>query len=109
MTKRILTIIVSAFMLTLPMEMRADDAQRATDVQRTTVEQEQKEVVITVSESNVHIKNADKAVMEVYNMAGVKVATYRVDSPEKTIELGHLPKGCYILKVGKVARKVYLH
>lgn len=101
--KRILIMMTLGFMLGMSGEMKAQD------IQRTTIEQEQKEVVITVSESNVHIKNADKAVMEVYNMAGVKIASYRVDSPEKTIELGHLPKGCYILKIGKVARKVYLH
>ena len=41
-------------------------------------------------------------------MTGVKVVTQRIDSSDKVIELDNLPKGCYIIKIGKVARKVYL-
>ena len=39
------------------------------------------------------------------SMTGRAVATYKIDSPVQRIEL-NLPKGCYILKVGKVVRKV---
>ncbi len=80
----------------------------AQDIQRTGIEQEQKEVVILVNESSIRIKNADKLLLEIYNMAGVKVVSYRIEGSDKTYDLNNLPKGCYIVKIGKVARKVYL-
>ena len=81
---------------------------KAQDIQRAPIEQEVNAVTISVTESTVHIKNAEKQVLEIYNMAGVKVATFHIESNERAIDLSHLSKGCYILKVGKVARKVYL-
>lgn len=80
----------------------------AQDVQKAPIETEQQAVVIIVNESTIHIKNAEKQVLEIYNLAGVKVSTIKIDSADKTIELSSLPKGCYILKVGKTARKCYL-
>jgi len=100
MKKLLLTIIV-AFALGMPVA-------QAQDIQRAGLEQEKKEVSISVNESTLHVKNADKMIVEIYNLAGVKVASYRSESPECTIELNQLPKGCYIVKIGKVARKVYL-
>lgn len=72
------------------------------------IEQDLKEVGVSVSNSTVRITNADGQRLEVYNMAGVVVATARIDSPERTITLDHLPKGCYILRIGNIARKVFL-
>jgi hypothetical protein len=87
----------------MPMDVKAQDIQ-----QRTTIEQEVAPITISVNESTIHIKNAEKMVIEIYNMTGVKVVTQRIDSSDKIIELDNLPKGCYIIKIGKVARKVYL-
>ena len=101
--KKILIMITAAFLLALPMDVKAQDIQ-----QRTTIEQEVAPITISVNESTIHIKNAEKMVIEIYNMTGVKVVTQRIDSSDKIIELDNLPKGCYIIKIGKVARKVYL-
>ena len=101
--KRILILITASFLLAMPMEVKAQDIQ-----QRTTIEQEVAPITISVNESTIHIKNAEKMVIEIYNMTGVKVVTQRIDSSDKIIELDNLPKGCYIIKIGKVARKVYL-
>ena len=46
-----------------------------------------------------------KATPYIYNITGVKVASYKVDSAEKTITL-NLEKGYYIVKVGDVARRI---
>lgn len=62
-------------------------------------------VTITVSGSNVRVCGASGETLDVFNLAGVKVGSYRIDSAEKTIRL-NLSKGCYILKVGDIARKV---
>ena len=102
--KKILIMITAAFLLAIPMDVKAQDIQQ----QRTTIEQDVAPITISVNESTIHIKNAEKMVIEIYNMTGVKVVTQRIDSSDKIIELDNLPKGCYIIKIGKVARKVYL-
>ena len=43
--------------------------------------------------------------MEVVSLTGRAVASYKIEGPAHRIEL-NLPKGCYILKVGKTVRKV---
>ena len=43
--------------------------------------------------------------MQIYNVAGVRVMTVKIDSSDKTYNL-NLPKGCYIVKVGKIVRKI---
>lgn len=101
MKRQFLILMTAAWLLGMPGAM-------AQDILRPAVEQELKEVSITVNASTLRVKNADKEVVEIFNMAGMKVASYRVDSPDKTFELDQLPKGCYIVRVGKVARKVYL-
>lgn len=72
------------------------------------VEQELQTVSITVNGKTVNIKNADKMVLTVYSITGESVYTLRIDSPSKSIDLNQLPSGCYIIKVGNTARKVYL-
>jgi hypothetical protein len=44
-------------------------------------------------------------VLEVISLTGRQVANYKVEGPAQRIDL-NIPKGCYILKVGKVVRKV---
>lgn len=68
-------------------------------------EEEVLQPAITVSGSNIRVINAADKVLEVYDVAGVCVATLRIDSDDRTFHL-NLSKGCYILKVGKVVRKV---
>lgn len=72
------------------------------------IEQSIKEPTITINNSTVRINNAEGERLEVYNLAGVKVAIVRIDSTAQTVNLDHLPKGCYILRVGQIARKVYI-
>ena len=65
------------------------------------------EVRIYVNGSNVRVTGAAKQTMYVYSVTGECVATYRIDGEDKTIALSQ-PKGVYIIKVGKVARKISL-
>ena len=62
-------------------------------------------IQLNVKDGNVHIVGANGEVMEVFNLTGTKVATHRIDSSDKTFAL-NLPKGCYLIKVGKVVRKI---
>lgn len=65
------------------------------------------EVNITVKGRTVQILNATGETLEVYNVLGVRVATYKIDTADKSITLT-LGKGCYILRVGKATRKISL-
>ena len=56
---------------------------------------------------NVRIQNGFGQMLEVYNVTGVRVASFRIDGDDKTFAL-NLPKGIYILKVGKFVRKISL-
>ena len=62
-------------------------------------------IQLSINGGNVHIVGANGEVMEVFNLTGTKVATIRIDSGDKTFAL-NLSKGCYLIKVGKVVRKI---
>ena len=68
------------------------------------VEQE-KTVSFTIEGNSVFVNGASGMTLEVVSLTGRLVASYKVDSPSQRIDL-NIPKGCYILKVGKVVRKV---
>ena len=105
MNKKILIILVTVLFAIAPQTLMAQDKPEVT---KTAIEQELNPVTINVSESAIQVKNANQMVLEVFNLAGVKVATVKIDSDSKTFTFNDLPKGCYILKVGKTVRKVYL-
>ena len=62
---------------------------------------------ISVDENIVSIQGASGMTLEVVSLTGRAVAQYKIDGPSQRVEL-NLPKGCYILKVGKVVRKITL-
>jgi len=66
---------------------------------------EERLATISVDGNVVSVQNAQGMTLEVVSLTGRAIAQYRIDSPAQRIEL-NLPKGCYILKVGKVVRKV---
>lgn len=102
MIKKLLILTIGAFLLCNTAELRAQDISKAP------IESEQNSITISVSESTLYIKNADKKTVSIFNLTGVEVKRIFIDSPSKTIDLSNLPKGCYIIKIGNVARKVYL-
>ena len=60
---------------------------------------------ILVNEQTVTVSGAQGETLEVVSLTGKVVKTIAIESPAQRIEL-NLPKGCYILKVGKVVRKI---
>ena len=60
---------------------------------------------IAVEGQIVTVSGAQGQKLQVVSLTGRLVAEYEIDAPVQRLEL-NLSKGCYILKVGKVVRKV---
>lgn len=99
MNKGLLTILFSmTLMMAAPLCSSANQAIEIIDNDFQTVS-------ISVSESVLHVAGANGQTLEIFNVAGVKVMSIKVEGQDKKYEL-NLPKGCYIVKVGKTVRKI---
>ncbi len=72
------------------------------------IETEMVSVTLRVNGTRVTVSGANGKTLEVYNLTGVKIATFRIDSDEKQLNLSTLSRGYYILKVDGVVRKICL-
>lgn len=72
------------------------------------VEQIDSQVGISVSGQTAYVTGAQGETLEVVSLTGRLVMSVKIDSPNQRVEL-NIPKGCYILKVGKVVRKIQVH
>ena len=96
--KIITTIFCGMFMLGVPMQSMANIVIEV-------MENDFQSVSISVNQSTLHVANANGQTLEIYNVAGVKVMNIKIEGNDKKYDL-NLPKGCYIVKIGKVARKI---
>lgn len=69
------------------------------------IDSEAQNISISVNASVIHITGANGQTLYVYNVAGVKVMSLKIDGADKHYDL-NLPKGCYIVKIGKTVRKI---
>ncbi len=70
------------------------------------IDNDMQTITISVSDESVlHVTGAAGQTLYVYNVTGVRVMSIKVDGSDKSYTL-NLPKGCYIVKVGKVVRKI---
>ena len=65
-------------------------------------------ITLSVDGNAVTVCGAQGQKLIVVSLTGRQVAEYQIDSPAQRIEL-NLTKGCYVLKVGNVVRKVSIH
>lgn len=63
------------------------------------------EIAITVRGNQLRVQRADGLSLSVYNITGVKVAAHRVDGDDFSLTL-NVERGIYIVKVGKVVRRI---
>ena len=99
MTKVLLTLsLLATILMGNPIETRANNAIELID-------NDFQSIVITVTESTLHVLGAAGQMLAIYDVAGIRVVYLKVESSDKRFEL-NLPKGCYIVKVGKVVRKI---
>lgn len=92
-------LALSLLLLGLPLGMSAQNEREEPDT-------EIQNVTLSVDGNKVRVGGAEGAVLEIYGLTGTRVASYRIDSNDKSVQLNGLPRGYYILKVGKVVRKV---
>ena len=102
--KRLLVYAFSMAMLMIPVSML-----KASEMADYAIEQAiDEEITIAINGQSVTISGAQGQSLEVISLTGRKVMTVRIESPAQRIDL-NVPKGCYILKIGKFVRKVSLH
>ena len=63
------------------------------------------DISIVVNGQTVTVTGGQGQTLEDISLTGRCVMTVKIDSPAQKVEL-NIAKGCYILKVGKVVRKV---
>ncbi len=69
------------------------------------IENNMSAVTFVVSGNTVRISGTNGEDIEVFNLTGVKITTIKTDTTGKTFTV-NLQKGCYLLKIGKVVRKI---
>lgn len=102
--QKTLLILATAAFLTFSMPLAA-----ATMVMEMGVAEqvEEPQPTILVDKNAVTVQGGSGMMLEVVSLTGKAVASFKIESPAQRVEL-NLPKGCYILKVGKTVRKVTL-
>ena len=96
--KKIGLIILGFMLFAAPNTVLAEGEQEV-------MENTLSDVTLRVANNKVRVSGANGQVMEIFNLTGVKVATIRIESGDKSYNL-NLPQGCYILKVGNIVRKI---
>ena len=93
------------FIITLTLAMSLAPLSMLAEPMYDGIEMSVSGIQLSINGGNVHIVGANGEVMEIFNLTGTKVATVRIDSNDKTFAL-NLTKGCYLIKVGKIVRKI---
>jgi len=83
-----------------PMAVAASEIEAAS-----TMEQLDEQTEITVDGQTVCVSGAQGQELVVVSLTGRQLMKVKIESANQRVEL-NVPKGCYILKVGKVVRKV---
>lgn len=73
----------------------------------TLIEPEFNGVSISITDNILHVLGANGQTLQIYNVAGICVQNFKVEGSDKRYELT-LSKGFYIVKVGKIVRKIAL-
>lgn len=102
MAKLILTITLFSFMLIgSPITARANSSIEIIDTNT------DDGITISTNQNVLHVTGANGQTLQVYNLVGVRVMSIKVEGADKHYEL-NLPKGYYIVKIGRIARKILI-
>lgn len=99
-------IILYIFLLSLPLTMEAagnSSIYAEGDALTEGIINNEEEVIITLQGRDLNVKHAAGKTLEIFSVTGSRIATYRIDTSDKTVKFN---RGCYIVKVGNIARKI---
>lgn len=100
MTKRLLIISIAGLLTAFaPQKMLASEMESAA------TEQVDEQIEVTIEGGTAYVTGAQGKELVVVSLTGRQLMSVKIDGPAQRIEL-NVPKGCYILKVGKVVRKI---
>ncbi len=76
--------------------------------EKNTPETELSATSITIEGSMLHIYNANGCLLKIFSLTGTTESTIQIESDAQTVNLS-LKKGCYIVQIKNVTRKIYIH
>ncbi len=100
MKKTLLALPFAVLLLTTPMGTWAENVVE-------TIEIETVEVVITQHDNILRVVGASGQDAKIYDLAGMCVMAFKVEGNDYQHAL-NLRKGCYIVKIGSTARKIFV-
>lgn len=103
MVKNILTSLMLVGALTFAPAFLSEASAR---IELSDIETQQP--VIRQFGSSLVISGAQGKTVYVYNLIGVQLLAIHVDSYEKRIDLGNLPRGIYPIRIGNYTKKIQL-
>ena len=103
MVRQLLKLMLCASALLMPIHGMAYSSMAIHEGSEETVTP----IQLTVKGHQVRVQQAQGCTLEVYSVTGSKLFSVKIDSADQTIQL-KLNRGCYIVKVGDVARKISL-
>ncbi len=92
-------LLFAGVLLGTPIAVAAVPAIEVVDIESDNVS------VSLTSENVLRVVGAAGQTLHIYNVTGVRVMTIKVDGSDKSYTL-NLTRGCYIVKVGNVVRKI---
>ncbi len=101
MRKAILLLYALLLAVAAPSSLKAAETVEG----RIVAETDSEAVSISVEAQTIRVEGAEGQTLKVFALSGRLLMTVRIVSPSQRMEW-NLPKGCYIIKVGKVTRKV---
>ena len=99
-------LAVFAFSLSFGSAAAAEEMAMPAPAEMAHVEAANVRIVLTEA-NDLRVLNASGMTLEVYNITGVKLLSIKIDSSDKTCNV-NLGKGCYIVKVGRYVRKIFI-
>lgn len=99
--KRKLLILSVAGLLTAMIP----SAAQASEMSFAASEQVDEQIEVSVEGQTVNVTGAMGKQLIVVSLTGRQVLAVKIENPAQRVDL-NIPKGCYILKIGKVVRKI---
>lgn len=102
MTKRLLIISLTGLLTVF-----APQQSQASELEFAAVEQADEQVEVSIEGQTAYVTGAQGKELIVVSLTGRQLLKVKIDGAAQRVEL-NIPKGCYILKVGKVVRKIQI-